>query len=138
MGYIGKGVSPVVASVLLIAFSIAIATIVGTWAMNYTQKELSSLDDKSHCQGVALQQIDFKYEPSSRQGVIRVQNSGENIKGYRVYAFSDKDQALLQEISEEMAKGSIRTIPFETNLSGVKEIMVEVSECPTAKLRFNV
>jgi hypothetical protein len=138
MGYTGKGVSPVVASVLLIAFSIAIATIVGTWAMNYTQKELSSLDDKSHCQGVTLQQIDFKYDSTAHQGVIRVQNSGESINGYRVYAFSDKDQALLQEILEEMAKGSIKTISFETNLTGINEIMVEVSECPTVKLRFNV
>jgi flagellin-like protein len=138
MGYILKGVSPVVASVLLIAFSIAIATLVGTWAMNYTQKELNTLDDKSHCQGVSLQQVDFKYEQSSRQGIIRVQNSGDSIKGYRVYAFNDNDQQLLQEISEEVKKGNIRTIPFETNISGVNEIMVEVSECPQVKLRFSI
>lgn len=134
MGYMPKGVSPVVASVLLIAFSIAIATIVGTWAMNYTQKQINNIDEKSNCQDVSIQQLDFKYDANSREGIIRIQNSGAANQGYRIYGFTDKDQALLKEDLGPVNKGEIKTLSFQTNLSGTKEIMVEVVGCPTVKL----
>ena len=138
MGCPLKGVSPVVASVLLIAFSIALATIVGTWAMNYTQKELTSLEEKDYCRNVRLSSLEFKYDSTSGEGMIRLQNSGETVKGYRIYAFSEDDQQLLREAVEEMEKGDVRTVSFSTNLSEVKEMMVEVIDCPTVKIRINV
>lgn len=138
MGRLFKGVSPVVASVLLIAFSIGIATIVGTWAMNYTQKELSSLEEKNYCKDVRISSLEFKYDPSSKEGMMRLQNTGEAIKGYRIYAFNDADQELLREVEEDMGKGDIRTFSFSAKLSGIKEIMVEVIDCPTVKIRVNI
>jgi flagellin-like protein len=138
MGYISKGVSPVVASVLLIAFSIAIATLVGTWAMNYTQNKLTTLESDNKCLGVSIQQLEFKYDNSSQEGIIRLQNSGDPIKGYRIYAFNGNNQELLKEFATGINKAEIKTFSFETNLSDVREIMVEVVDCPTVKLRLTI
>ena len=137
MGCLPKGVSPVVASVLLIAFSIGLATIVGTWAMNYTQKELTSLEEEAYCKDVRISSLDFKYDPDLKEGIIRLQNLGEPIKGYRIYAFSESSQELLKEVAEEIGKGDVRTFSFSTKLAGIKEIMVEVVDCPTVKVRVN-
>ncbi|MBN2094614.1 MAG: hypothetical protein JW727_01065 [Candidatus Aenigmarchaeota archaeon] len=138
MGYRPKGVSPVVASVLLIAFSIAIATIVGTWAMNYTRGEISKLEGDAYCQSVSIQHLDFKYDNNSQEGLIRIQNSGADIRGYTVYGFSDKGQELLKEVAEVIKKADIRTISFQTTLPGITEVMVEVVGCPEVKLRLTV
>jgi flagellin-like protein len=138
MGYIAKGVSPVVASVLLIAFSIAIATLVGTWAMNYTQSKITTIQEDNKCLGVSIQQLEFKYDNASHEGIIRLQNSGDAIKGYRLYAFNGNEQEMLKEFSTGIQKAEIKTFSFETKIAVVKEIMVEVVDCPTVKLRLTV
>lgn len=138
MGCLLRGISPVVASVLLIAFSIAIATIVGTWAMSYTQDELESLQDESYCNDVKIEKLEFEYDSSKGEGMIRLQNSGEPITGYRIYTFNAGSQELAKEVTEELAKGDISTHTFQTSLSGVTEVLIEVSECPTVKLRLSV
>jgi flagellin-like protein len=138
MGYLFKGISPVVATVLLIAFSIAIATIVGTWAMNYTQKELKSLESDEYCRKVSIEKLDFNYNPISREGMVRLQNTGEKIGGYRIYAFNDETQELLNEYAIQATTGDIRALAFQVEISGVNEIMVEVLNCPTVKIRVSV
>jgi len=138
MGYIFKGVSPVVASVLLIAFSIAIATLVGTWAMNYTQSKVTTVKENNECLGVSVQQLEFRYDNASHEGIIRLQNSGDPIKGYRLYALNSEEQELLKEFSTGINQAEIKTFSFETKLFGVKEILVEVVGCPTVKLRLTI
>jgi flagellin-like protein len=138
MANLSKGVSPVIASVLLIAFSIIIATIVGTWAMGYTQKELTKIDDQSYCKDVSMQQLEFKYDNTSKQGLIRFQNSGNDIQGYRLYAFNETDQELLKEAAATIKKGDIKTLSFQTTIPGIKEVMIETMNCPMVKLRVNV
>jgi flagellin-like protein len=138
MGYLFKGVSPVVASVLLIAFSIAIATLVGTWAMNYTQGKLTAMEAENKCNGVIIQNGSFRYDADARQGIIELQNLGDPISGYRLYAFNDNEQELLKEIPATINKGETKTFSFDTKLAGIKEIMVEVINCPTIKIRVTV
>lgn len=46
-----KGISPLIASVLLIAFTMAIAGIMATWATQFSQQRLSDASEKSDCIG---------------------------------------------------------------------------------------
>ncbi|MGC9310560.1 MAG: hypothetical protein ACP5E4_02430 [Candidatus Aenigmatarchaeota archaeon] len=101
-------------------------------------KELSAIDTQEYCNRVVIQQLDFRYDASSKEGVVRLQNNGEKIGGYRIYAFNSETQELAKEYAMEIAKGDIKTFSFQTTLSGVTEVMVEVLNCPMVKLRFTV
>lgn len=46
-----KGVSPLIAAVLLIAFTMAIAGIMATWATTFSQQKLLTSEEKSNCIG---------------------------------------------------------------------------------------
>lgn len=46
-----KGVSPLIAAVLLIAFTMAIAGIMATWATTFSQQKLATSQEKSDCIG---------------------------------------------------------------------------------------
>ncbi|MBI2578158.1 MAG: hypothetical protein HYW26_00450 [Candidatus Aenigmarchaeota archaeon] len=46
-----KGVSPLIAAVLLIAFTMAIAGIMATWATTFSQQKLATSEEKSNCIG---------------------------------------------------------------------------------------
>jgi flagellin-like protein len=46
-----KGISPLIASVLLIAFTMAIAGIMATWATTFSRERLDVASDESECVG---------------------------------------------------------------------------------------
>lgn len=46
-----KGISPLIAAVLLIAFTMAIAGIMATWATSFSQQRLSTSEQKADCIG---------------------------------------------------------------------------------------
>ena len=58
-----KGISPVIASVLLIALTVGIAAIVVNWAGSYTKAKTSEVSSASdtRCAGIA---VSFESEPS--------------------------------------------------------------------------
>ncbi len=46
-----KGISPLIASVLLIAFTMAIAGIMATWATSFSSQRLATSEEKANCIG---------------------------------------------------------------------------------------
>ncbi|OYT43672.1 MAG: hypothetical protein B6U88_00220 [Candidatus Aenigmarchaeota archaeon ex4484_56] len=127
-----KGISPIVASVLLIAFSTAIAAIVGTWAMSYTQHKLTTL---SSCEQVDITYLSFNYNSTTKEGIVRLQNVGVPINGYKIYAFSDfNKKELVRELNMIIEKGDTRNMGFTTTIDNIKGITIEVIDCPGIKL----
>ena len=127
-----KGISPIVASVLLIAFSTAIAAIVGTWAMNYTQAKLSGIE---MCKNLEVYYYNFSYNPETKEGSVTLQNIGAPVDGYRIYALIDVNQkALVKEIKTRIPKSEKKEISFGIELENIKGIMVEVINCPNTRL----
>ena len=133
---IKKGISPIVASVLLIAFSTAIAAIVGTWATSYTESKLTTMES---CQNINLIAPDFDYNSTTKEGSLVVQNTGGKVGGYRVYAFGDNNQReLIKEISGEIEKNDRTTINFEITLNNPKGLTVEAVNCPGVRLSIPI
>jgi flagellin-like protein len=131
-----KGISPIVASVLLIAFSTIIAAIVGTWAKSYTEAELTSLE---LCKDIDLVSLSFDYNSSTKKGSITVQNVGGPVSGYKLYAFvNEKQKEFLKEIKQTIPESQKTTISFETTLNNVRGITVEVIDCPGVRLNVMV
>ena len=77
-----KGVSPILAAVLLIAFTVAIASIMATWATTFTRERLSRTGEETECIGA----LDIS-ELSFSGGVIslKVRNvaDGLNLTGLK-------------------------------------------------------
>lgn len=122
-----KGISPIVASVLLIAFSTAIAAVVGTWAMNYTGGELK---DIKLCEDVNIAFLNVSYDPSSKEGSFQIQNTGPTIDRYDVYVFASGNlEEKVKEITNPLKKFEKKTISFETELENVKGVKIEIPRC---------
>jgi flagellin-like protein len=122
-----KGISPIVASVLLIAFSTAIAAVVGTWAMSYTQSELTNIE---LCEDVNVKIIEVTYDPSSKEGSFRIQNTGPTIDKYDVYVLASGNlEEKVKEITTPLKKLEKKTIIFESEMENVKGVKIEVPAC---------
>ncbi len=123
-----KGISPIVASVLLIVISVAIAAIVGTWAMNYTQSELGSMET---CSKLDLTYYNYDYDA----GTFTVQNIGTSVNAYNLYIFLGTNQkAFIKKIKGPFEANTPTEITFdkdiiENNYEDIKGFMVEVVEC---------
>ncbi len=127
MKYKLKGISPIVASVLLIAFSTAIAAVVGTWAMGYTQGQLTDIE---LCEEINVEFLNVSYDSSSKEGSFRIQNTGPIIDRYNVYVFASSDlEEKVKEITTPLKKSEKKTIVFETKLERVKGVKIEISDC---------
>jgi len=130
------GISPIVASVLLIAFSIIIAAIVGTWAKSYTESKLASME---LCENLEILPVNFNYNSSTNTGSITIQNVGGIVKGYRLYAFVDENQKeFLKEVKQTIPESQQITISFQTTLTNIRGITVQVIDCPSVKLNVMV
>ncbi len=131
-----KGISPIVASVLLIAFSTAIAAVVGTWATSYTESRLTTIES---CQNINLEAPSYDYNSTTKTGTLTIQNTGGKVSGYKVYAVKNRNQReLVEEISSEVEKNKRTTINFEITLQNPRSLTVEAINCPGVRLSIPI
>lgn len=131
-----KGISPIVASVLLIAFSTAIAAVVGTWATSYTESRLTTMES---CQNINLVAPSYDYNSTTKEGSLTIQNTGGKVSGYRVYAFeSNEKKELVKEINKEIEKNGRTTINFKVTLQNPRGLTVETINCPSVRLSIPI
>ncbi|MFB6075695.1 MAG: archaellin/type IV pilin N-terminal domain-containing protein [Candidatus Aenigmatarchaeota archaeon] len=83
-----KGVSPLIAAVLLVAFTMTVAAILATWSSSFvrtkTQEAEQEQEERSLCSGLAMNVESAKYDSSAEEITALVWNTGdetlENIK----------------------------------------------------------
>ena len=122
-----KGISPIVASVLLIAFSTAIAAVVGTWAMGYTRAELVNIEQ---CEDMNVEFLEINYDSEEKEGSFKIQNTGPTIDRYDIYVFASGNfEEKTSEITTPLKKFEKKTIVFETELEDVKGVRIEIPDC---------
>ena len=76
-----KGVSPLVASVLLISFTMAIAAILATWATQYMTQQTSSLTTKgneANCVYARMNLDTYTYDKNSNQLIMIIKITTNN------------------------------------------------------------
>lgn len=78
-----KGISPLIASVLLIAFTMAVATIAGPWVTNLLQNTQEGVSqqavDVTRASNLGLEIMSVSFNRSSNELQVVVQNTGEPI-----------------------------------------------------------
>jgi len=79
VNYPKKGVSPLVAAVLLISFTMAIAAILATWATQYMSQQTATLTTKgneANCVYARMQLDTHTYDKNSNQLILIINNDG--------------------------------------------------------------
>lgn len=75
-----KGVSPLIATVLLISFTMAIAIILSNWVLDYSKTQTATLGERGSkqiaCSGAWLDGSDAIYNTTLKKLSIDVQNKG--------------------------------------------------------------
>ncbi len=122
-----KGISPLIAAVLLIAFTMAAAGLFSQWAPNLLediQEETS--EDQRGLSSAASSSIDIaysKYDPNSGNVSVAFRNRGEEeLSNFTVTAYGDTP--VQKEVDETLGSAEIATVKLET--SGKPE-RIEVS-----------
>jgi flagellin-like protein len=73
-----KGISPLIAAVLLIAFTLAIAGIMATWATTFTQEKSTALTSEAECIG-ALDVTDLIYDNDTKTVTLTIRNINKKL-----------------------------------------------------------
>ncbi|MFH1105984.1 MAG: archaellin/type IV pilin N-terminal domain-containing protein [Candidatus Aenigmatarchaeota archaeon] len=87
-----KGVSPLVAAVLLISFTMAIAAILATWATQYMNQQTATLTQRgqeANCVYARLALDTFNYDRASGQLVFIINNNGKiGLENFTLYVYN--------------------------------------------------
>ncbi len=75
-----KGVSPLIATVLLISFTMAIAIILSNWVLDYSKQQTGALNERGSkqvtCSGAWLEGQDAIYNTTLKKLALDIQNKG--------------------------------------------------------------
>jgi flagellin-like protein len=139
-----KGISPLIASVLLIAFTMAIAGIMATWATTFSTERLATASGSAECIGI-LDISSLSYNNGTVS--VKIKNIGEliNLTGLRAtleYSDSSKNKEYILKdynVTDPLQPASTTWFTVNTGVY-LKPLKIEVISlnCPkhSASLNF--
>ena len=130
-----KGISPLIASVLLIAITMTLAAILATFVSNYTRQQLTALPS---CVGGTLVFATADYPKLSGSGTtVTAVLEAENVDltGFTIEALVGNDVQSRDGGSNTIRAGSSGAVSNDTfsGLSVGNKVRVIAKNCPTVK-----
>ena len=124
-----KGVSPLIATVLLIAFAVALGAVVMNWGKGYVQTQALNVETKGNaalsCQGdielnvyILNQRPKICYAVDSTGTTLKVmlKNDGTaTINGFSVNIVSDTDNVFSEDIDKDIIGGGVIKLDLPVN-----------------------
>lgn len=112
-----KGISPLIATVLLIGFTIIIIALVIFWSQTFVRETAEKEGELSALKLQCEQQVDINIMSASQSGgnlLIEVENTGlTEIKGFQFRIINNKGEADSKDSFENVPVGSIKRITAE-------------------------
>jgi len=120
-----KAISPIIATVLLIGFAIALGALVMNWGKSYVEEQITATDEQYKSQQLCDTYVDFAikeiagrprlcYTISSNTLLINytIENKGKQIEGFKIVAIGNDDtvnstNANFSNENRTIAKGQI-------------------------------
>lgn len=107
-----KGVSPIIASVLLLAVSLAVVGIFSGWAPELAQDVTQSTSNSTYetiaCNEASVEIRSAYYDSSNSKVTLSVRNNGdEDLNNLSLVAFDQNGKILAQENDVSIASGQI-------------------------------
>ena len=134
-----KGLSPLVATVLLIAVTMTIAGIIAYWASTFTRSGLPSENKTASlqsCTGADFTIYYQSYNSTTERLVLVLQNTGPTDLTITNITFLYPDGALdSKTISSSLSQGSLKSFIITNITSGYKSYTV-FTQCPNVYRRY--
>jgi len=109
-----KGVSPIIASVLLIAITVTLGTII----YSFSKDSIFQLSPSPNCDGVS-------FEAGFYQNSLEINNLGnEIIEGFNLEIKDEFDQIDVEKINLKLNQGESSSIQITSNLENKKLFLV--------------
>ncbi len=124
-----KGISPLIATVLILGFTVALAAVIMTWGTSFTKDMQKTTKETADIQVVCATDVDFDIksvcynEPNSYK--ILIQNDGtENIIKWKFRVFEDDTKAESVDSSTSVSAFGLGQITITTSggLDAVRKI----------------
>ncbi|RLJ09775.1 MAG: hypothetical protein DRP15_02485 [Candidatus Aenigmatarchaeota archaeon] len=125
-----KGVSPLIAVIMLIAFTMIVAGILATWTTNYARQQYATFqacsEAKAYIQGGS-------YDPSTQTLNVVVYNNGKVDLNF-IVLLTYKDGTVTKYPTEfNVSAGDVRTFTLTGVSSNLQEVTIQSKECPGAQ-----
>ena len=131
-----KGISPLIATVLLIAFTMAIAGMMASWASIFVSNELNKTQNAGEmtCSGVI--NVDARLYQGKGYAIVDVISSSVGLKEWKGYLFYDdpskNEDASLSDSTIVLSTGDTRTFNFTNSSANPRTLRVSAGNCPAA------
>lgn len=111
-----KGVSPIIASVLLLAVSISVVGIFSGWAPNLVQGVTDQTENNTYetlsCNEAGIEIRSAFYDTNSGDLTVSIRNTGpENLPNVSVVAYTD-DQTIINQTETNVQTGEVKGETF--------------------------
>ncbi len=146
-----KGVSPLIAAVMLIVFTVIIAGILATFATSFTRQQIATIGDEALCIG-SLDMSSLRYNQDTKQISFRLRNTvfGANLtlrqftiavefaspNENQVYAATDSEVTGLQDLSP--TETIFVTIDAADKTSTPRSVEALAANCPRTPAVLNI
>jgi len=128
----GKGISPLIAGVLLIAFTLAVAAIISGWLTSLTktttEKTEKGVSTQVECSKAVIE-IDRVWENPTGNTSVLVHNKGTvDLTGGFSLVCGDN---IKENTSVNVTAGSIESVIFNVDCSGTSSVTISSKSCPS-------
>lgn len=134
-----KGISPLVAVIMLIAFTMVVAGILASWASQFALTQRAQIQT---CSGAYIFLQHGVYYNSTNILDLIVWNNGDvPLSGFTVLVTHTNDSASSHAQTINISSGAIETISVENLGSDIKQVVVRSDECRGAQdmlLKYNI
>ncbi len=117
-----KGVSPLIATIFLIAVSVALGSIVMSLGQDYVSQ---ASPDSPSCDVVTFNVKNINYFSSTNSISIAIDNGDQNIDGFLIKLFNqDYSQGSVVTLAEKIDAHGVKILSFNSETSDVYEIKI--------------
>ncbi len=129
-----KGISPLIASVLLIAFTLAVASIFSGWLTSFTKKTGTQIQERSDVRvtcsygGVALSNLQYNSTASSGNLTGTIENTDiVDLGDIDIEVFFTNATRFLSDLNKTLRPGEKDTFNFRINTTTYDKIRVKTN-----------
>lgn len=125
-----KGISPLIAVILLIAFTLVIAGLVAGWVTQFAQQQRQAL---TKCSDARLLIRGGVYNDNTNTLSLTVDNYGKVDLGFRVVYENTDGSITSPDITYNLSAGSIQSFSLPAVSGDLKAVSVQSKSCPGAQ-----
>jgi flagellin-like protein len=131
-----KGISPVIATVLLIAVTMTIAGLMSVWATGFVNQKMDEVKNQTTISCSGSISVDAMVIGGKGYAIVTVDTSTAPLTSWTGYIFYDdpskNENAGLTNASVTLTTGNVNTFNFTNSSSTPRRLKVTAGNCPVA------